>query len=131
MERHFLEKRIVLIDLHRYWRETLAHALYSAGFNVCTLDSYHYFLRRECLGDEEPDLVVLSCVRVRREEEQVIAQILSCKHHLLVLGVSLPWQVMRSLFLLGVDDIVEKPSESAAVIHLVNDVLEGTVAAIK
>jgi len=120
-------KRILLIDRQLYWREAFAHALRTAGFTVCTLDTYNYVLPQDCLKGEEPDLIVLGCVRIRPEEQMVISQILARKHHLLVLSVTLPWHVMRSLFLQGVDDIVDKPHNPATVVDFVNQVLESTV----
>lgn len=120
-------KRILLIDRQTHWREAFAHALRSAGFIVCTLDTYNYVLPQVCLKGEEPDLVVLGCVLIRPEEQMLITQILARKHHLLVLSISLPWHVMHSLFLQGVDDIVDKPHDPATVVDFVNQVLESTV----
>lgn len=120
-------KLILLIDRQLHWREAFARALRSAGFMVCTLDTYHYVSSHDCLHGENPDLVVLGCVRIRPEEQTLIAEILARKHHLLVLCVSLPWQVMRSLFLQGVDDIVEKPYDPADVVYFVNQALESSL----
>src|SRR2546428_10040378 len=113
MKPYFNSKRILLIDHQLDWREASAHALKSVGFIVCTLDTYNYQASQDCLKGEEPDLVVLGCVCVGPEEQRLITQILACKHHLLVLCVSLPWRVMRSLFLQGVDDVVDKPYDPA------------------
>lgn len=118
-------KRILLIDRQLYWREVYAHALRSAGFTVCALDTYTYLPFPDCLKGADPDLVVLGCVSVRPEEQQLITQILACKHRLLVLSLSLPWHVMRSLFLQGVDDITDKPCDPADVVHFVSQILEG------
>lgn len=115
-------RRILVIDRQLYWREIFAHVLRSAGFIVCTLDTYAYSL--DCLKGEDPDLVVLGCVCIRSEEQQLIAQILSSKHPLLVLALSLPWHVMRSLFLQGVDDNVDKPCDPSDVVNIVNQVLQ-------
>ena len=121
-------KRILLIDHQYYWREISAHALKSVGFIVCTLDTYNYLLPQDCLKGEDPDLVVLGCVRIGGEEQRLIAQILARKHHLLVLCDSLSWQVMRSLFLQGVDDIEDKPYDPAYMVYIVNQALESTVS---
>jgi len=120
-------RRILLIDRQLYWREAFAHALRSAGFIVCTLDTYNYVLPQDCLKGEEPDLVVLGCVLIRPEEQMLITQILARKHHLLVLSVTLPWHIMRSLFLQGVDDVVDKPHNPATIVDFVNQMLESTV----
>ena len=127
MKPYYNGKRILLIDHQLYWRQLSAQALTSAGFIVCTLDTYNYSPPHDCLKGEDPNLVVLGCVHVGSEEQRLIAQILSHKHHLLVLCVSLPWQVMRSLFLQGVDDIVDKPHDPADVVNFVNQTLESTV----
>jgi DNA-binding NtrC family response regulator len=121
-------KRILLIDHQLYWREVSAHALRSNGFVVCILDTYNYLPPQDCLKGEDPDLVVLGCVRIRPEEQQLIDDVLAHKHHLLVLCDSLPLQVMRSLFLQGVDDIVDKPYDPAYLVNFVNQALESTVS---
>ena len=128
MKPYFNSKRILLIDHQLDWREASAHALRSVGFIVYTLDTYNYQASQDCLKGEEPDLVVLGCVCVGPEEQRLITQILACKHHLLVLCVSLPWRVMRSLFLQGVDDIVDKPYNPAYLVDIVNQTLESTLS---
>lgn len=120
-------KRILLIDQQQCWREIAASTLRSAGFFVCTFDSYNYAFFQECLQGVNPDLVVLGCTQIRSEEERLIAQILAHKHHLLVLCTFLPWPVMRSLFLQGVDDVVDKPDDPAYLINFVHIVLASTV----
>lgn len=128
MKPYFKGKRILLIDHQLDWREAAAHALRSVDFIVCTLDTYNYLLPQDCLKGEEPDLVVLGCICVGPEEQRLITQILACKHHLLVLCVSLPWKVMRSLFLQGVDDIVDKPYDPTSLVNFVNEALESTAS---
>src|SRR5579864_8607560 len=112
-------KRILLIDNQQHWRESAASALSSVGFSVCTLDTNKYVLPLNCLDGENPDLIVLGCNQIGPEEEELISQILAHKHPLLVLCVFLPWQVMRSLFLRGVDDIADKPDDPDYIIVLV------------
>jgi DNA-binding response OmpR family regulator len=120
-------KRILLIDSQQHWRETATSALRSAGFSVCTLDSYNCVLPHNCLDGENPDLVVLGCNQIGPEEEELISQVLAHKRHLLVLCTSLSWQVMRSLFLQGVDDVADKPYYPDYVIVLVTVVLASLV----
>ena len=74
-------KRILLIDHQYYRREISAHALKSVGFIVCTLDTYNYLLPQDCLKGEDPDLVVLGCVRIGGQEQRLIAQILARSFH--------------------------------------------------
>src|SRR2546422_104330 len=102
-------KRILLIDHQAYWRELFTQALQDAGFNVSTLATYNQVPLQDYLEDENPDLVVLGCTRIRDEELRLIEHVLDRKRHLLVLCASLSWQIMRSLFRLGVTDIVDKP----------------------
>ena len=120
-------KCILLIDNQQYWRETATRALKSADFFVCPFDSYNYYLALECLQGKKPDLVVLGCTRIGLEEQSLISQILAQKHHLLVLCVLLPWQVMRALFVQGVDDIVDKTYSAAHLIDIVHETLVSTV----
>ncbi len=120
-------KGILLIDYQRYWREIAARALRSADFLVCPVDSYNYYLALECLQWENPDLVVLGCTRIGLEEQSLITQVLAHKHHLLVICAFLPWQVMRSLFVQGVDDIVDKTYDPAHLIDIVNKTLASIV----
>ena len=84
----------------------------AAGFSADALDNYNNSSLRSRIKGEDPDLIILGCVRVGPEEQELIAQILHNKHHLLVLCAYLPEHIMRSLFLLGVDDVVDKPYHS-------------------
>src|SRR5215467_4701431 len=102
-------KHILLIDHQSYWRELSTQALRNVGFYVCTLATYSQAPLQDFLKSENPDLVVLGCTRIGDEEQRLIEQVLDRKQHLLVLCASLSLQIMRSLFLLGVDDIVDKP----------------------
>ena len=76
------------------------------------------------LRQTNPDLIILGCARVGSEELQFIKQLLLEKHHLLVLSAYLPKSVMRSLFMQGVDDIVDKPYSSNALVQIVREVLD-------
>ena len=128
MKPYYNSKRILLIDHQPYWREISTNALQNFGFAVDTHDTHNYLSSQKCEEDKNPDLVVLGCVRIRPEEQQLIDDILAHKHHLLVLCVSLSWQVMRSLFLQGVDDIVDKPYDPARLINIVNQTIESTLS---
>ncbi len=69
------------------------------------------------------DLVVLGCTHIGEEEQRLIQLVLDRKQHLMVLSTSLSLKIMRSLFLLGVDDIIDKPYNPDSLVRLVNDVL--------
>jgi|SRR5215469_11000805 len=119
-------KCILVIDHQAYWREISSSALKSVGFLVCTLDTYNYALPLDCFQGQNPDMVVLGCAHIGPEEQKLITQILTHKHHLLVLSAHLPWQVMRSLFLQGVVDTADKPDDSISLINIVNQALAST-----
>src|SRR5205823_6443619 len=120
------KKRILLIDHQPYWREISTSALRREGFTVGTLDTYNYLPSQESVEGKKPDLVVLGCHHIEAEEQKLIDEVLSHKYHLVVLCTSLSWQIMRTLFLRGVDDIVDKPYNPAKLVKIVNEALEST-----
>ncbi len=120
-------KFILLIDHQAHAREIATSALRLAGFVVCILDTYNYVTLQDCFQAMHPDLVVLSCTHIGSQEQQLITHVLADKYHLLILCVSLPWQVMHSLFLQGVDDVVDKPYEAASLVKIVNQTIDSTV----
>ncbi len=120
------KKHILLIDHQPYWREISTNALRGAGFTVDMLGTYHDLPSQECREGEKPELVVLGCTRIGTEEQRLIDEVLHQKHHLLVLCTSLSWQTMRTLFLKGVDDILDKPYNPTKLVKIVNEALENT-----
>lgn len=120
-------KCIVVIDHQAYWREIANAALRLAGFVVCILDTYNDVILQDCFQAKHPDLVVLGCSHIGSEEQELITYILAHNYHLLVLCTSLPWQVMRSLFLQGVDDVVDKSYEAASLVKIVDQAIDSTV----
>ena len=80
--------------------------------------------RSALLQRHEGDLVILSCANVGEDEQRLITQLLKERSHLLVLSSYLPNSVMRSLYLQGVDDITDKPYDSATLITLVEQLLQ-------
>ena len=119
--------RILLIDYQRYWREIFTSVLRNEGFLVCPCDTYDYISLLECFHGKNPDLVVLNCTQIGPEEQQLITWVLAHRYHLLLLCIFLPAKLMRTLFLQGVDDIGEKPSNPASLITLINETLAGLV----
>ncbi len=121
MNRH---DRILVIDHQPYWRDFYSEALKAAGFSVSSNDTYITPQN----GPEDPDLVVLGCSSVGPDEQHLISQVLTGRKHVLVLATFLPWQVMRSLFLQGVDDVVDKPSNTSYLVNIVRDALNNITA---
>ena len=110
------EKFLLLIDRQEYWRQHSAATLKAAGFQVEVLDSYEYSERPT---QQKPDLAILGCAIVGKDEQKLIAHLLDLKVHLLVLCTSMSSRVMRTLFLAGADDVAEKPYNPD---HLLNAV---------
>ena len=124
MKSESVNKRILLIDNQPYWREISTNALREAGFTVDMLETYHDLASQECVDEEKPELVLLGCKRIGTEEQQLIDEVLNQKQHLLVLCTSLSWLTMRTLFLKGVDDILDKPYNPAKLVNIVRETLE-------
>jgi DNA-binding NtrC family response regulator len=114
---------IVLIDRQHSWLERSAQALRAAGFEVESLEHYNYPPATPHSDRPVPKLVVLGCASIGPDEQELIGRILEHKDHLLVLSTSLPWRVMRELFLNGAADVTEKPYDSSGLITTVNQVL--------
>lgn len=115
-------KRVLIIDREQsFWRNDSAEALAGAGFEVRVLDQYEY-PPPDQPPDEKPDLVVLGCSGIKHDERELIRKILSDHRHLLVFSITLPWTIMRSIFLAGADDVVNKPYDPSKLVDFVNDV---------
>lgn len=110
-------KRILLIDRQDSWRERSARALHAAGFDVHMLNHYNY---PPSAGNGAHDLVILGCASIGDEERDLIMRILEQHDHLLVLSTLMPWQVMRSLFLIGASDVADKPYDADHLVSTVN-----------
>jgi len=120
-------KRILIVDRQKYWRGISAKALEERGFEVRVLSSYDYSSETAYINNEPPDLVVLGCASVKREERDFIQQVLSDGPHLLVLCASLPWRDARSVFLTGADDVTDKPYDPDQLVSTVEEVLKSKV----
>ena len=67
---------------------------------------------------------MLCCASIGTDEQNLINRILEHKDHLLVLSTSLPWRVMRALFLDGATDVTEKPYDAGSLVTTVHEVLD-------
>jgi DNA-binding response OmpR family regulator len=120
----FKNKRILIIDRQKYWREMLAETLAEGDSQVALLDNYEYQVGGIYFaGEHTPDLVILGCVRVGMEERELIRRILADKLHLMVFSSLLPWEEMRELFSEGADDVADKSYDPDRLISAVEDVL--------
>jgi DNA-binding NtrC family response regulator len=117
----------LLIDHQPYWREFSVHTLQNVGFQVQALATYNRASLQSCLKGEKLDLIVLGCTYLGDEEQHLIEQILDNKQHLLVLCTTFSLQVMRALFLKGVDDIEDKPYQPDHLVSIVDKVLASAV----
>jgi DNA-binding response OmpR family regulator len=112
-----------LIDLQPSWREAAAEILAQSGFLVKTLDHYAYS-EPECnIEGAPPDIVILGCATIKREEKQLMHDILKYERQLLVLCAALPWADTRQVFLAGATDVTDKPYSSRNLLEIVSDVL--------
>jgi DNA-binding response OmpR family regulator len=114
-------KRILLIDPQDFWRVSAARALEAAGFSVCQASEYS-----PSSGQRKgpPDLVVLGCANVGAREQRWIQGIVTKHWPLLVLSASLPWEVMRSVFVAGADDVTEKPYDPEHLVTIIDETLK-------
>ena len=117
-------KRVLVVDRQEYWRGLSAEALTGKGFAVKVLDRYEYSPDVAYFEGKPPDLVVLGCASIKREEREFIEAVLADGPRLLVFCASLPWPDARSVFLAGADDVTEKPYNPERVVSTVEEVFE-------
>lgn len=117
------KRRVLIIDKQDYWRGLSEQTLRDVGFTVDTRDTYDWPPLVEGVEAKDFDLVILGCVQIEDEEKRLISRILENGAHLLVLCTSLPWMVMRSLFLAGADDVTNKPYDPERLTSIVQQVL--------
>jgi DNA-binding response OmpR family regulator len=116
-------QKILLIDRQHSWLQRSAEALCSAGFEVDSLDRYDYPDQLARSKNTRPTLVVLGCASIGPEELLLIDRVLQNKDHLIVMSTSLPSQIMRQVFLVGADDVTDKPYNVKNLVEIVNQVL--------
>lgn len=114
---------IFVIDRQAYWRDLTTEALRSSGYIVVPYADY----------DEEPPLAqegqgfalaLLGCRAVESEERQLVARLLAQKHAVIVLASSFSIQVMRALFIKGVEDVVDRTYDADEIVQIVEQTLE-------
>lgn len=114
------KKHILVIDRQTSWCEFSTQVLHDAGYSVEQSGDY----QQPSPSNSMPDLVLLGCMQVGPTEQQLITSLLEKHCHLLVLGVSISKTIMRSLYLQGVDDIVDKPYSPKTLVSIVNQALD-------
>lgn len=117
-------KRVLVVDRQEYWRGLSVKALKERGFNVKSLSTYDYSPETAYFEEEPPDLVVLGCASIKREEREFIQAVLADGPHLLVFCASLPWRDARSVFLAGADDVADKPYDPDQLMNTVDEVFK-------
>lgn len=127
MDRAPEDKRILIVDRHEDWRNSSASALRRKGYSVLALSGYDYSAGAAYFDGEPPDLVILGCARIRREEQEFIAKVMADQRHLVVLCTSLPWDDMRSLFLAGASDVADKTPNPDHLVNIVKEVFDNVV----
>ena len=116
-------RRILLIDKQEYWRTKSARTLRDIGFDVAEIDDYEEAWRATENLHLSPDLIILGCATIGAEEKNLIQRLLEDKHRVLIFSTSLPWRVMRSLFLLGAEDVADKTYDARHLIVTVEEML--------
>ena len=116
---------ILVLDRQSYWREFATETLRSAGHPVSALASYDEApTAQEERKGQTATLVLLGCPAIEREERLLIARLLVRGHYVIAFATSLPIQVMRTLFIKGVEDAVDKTYDAAELVDIVEQALE-------
>lgn len=116
-------KRILLIDHQSSWREAAGNALSKRKFLVKTSNAYTYSEPKCYVQGGPPDVVILGCATVKREERRLIEGIVAHNRHLVILCAALPREDIRQLFLAGADDVSDKPYSPGNLLNVVGEAL--------
>jgi DNA-binding response OmpR family regulator len=123
MRYSFKNKRILIIDRQKYWREMAADTLAGANSQIALLDNYDYRDKASYFPEAKaPDLVILGCVQIGDEERELIHRVLADGLHLMIFSTLLPWEEMRHLFHEGADDVTDKTYDQKRLINAVEGV---------
>jgi FixJ family two-component response regulator len=116
---------ILVLDHQAYWREFATETLRFADYTVSARALYDEALPPQQEGEkEEAILVLLGCPAIEQEERMLIARLLARGHYVIVFATLLPIQVMRTLFIKGVEDAVDKTYDSTELVEIVEQALE-------
>lgn len=131
MDRFRKDNRILIVDRQDYWRELSAQALAQKGYFVRVLSDYDYSPGSAYFDGKPPDLVILGCARIGREEQAFIKKVMDDRCRLVVLSTLLPWGDMRSLFLAGANDVADKTYNPDHIINIVEEAFENATWQLK
>jgi DNA-binding NtrC family response regulator len=115
---------VLVVDQQDQWRELAATALRTAHFCVRSLATYDVRIIQQDLSGGPVDLVVLGCARIDAGEVHVTSWLADRQQGVLVLCGSLLPQMMRSAFLAGALDVVDKPYSERGIVDAVSETLE-------
>jgi DNA-binding response OmpR family regulator len=115
---------ILIVDRQDYWREISADALSRAGYTVRVISRYDLSQSEDYFDGQPPDLVVLGCASIKREEREFIEKALADNRSLLVLSASLPWDEMRAVFLKGASDVANKTYDPENLVRIIDETFD-------
>lgn len=128
MKRNLEGKRILLIDQQSSWREAAGNVLAGRKCLVRTSDAYTYSEPKCYVEGAPPDVVILGCASIKREEKRLIRDILAHNRHLLILCAAMLGEETRQLFLAGADDVTDKPYSPGNLLDIVDETFAGREA---
>ena len=114
---------LLIIDHQTYWHTFATNALQIAGYQVQTLASYEDIFLELDKGHTF-NLVILGCTDVAVSERLLINRLLGRHLHIIVLANTLTSEMIRALFLQGVDDAVEKTYNGARLLSYIDQAIE-------
>jgi DNA-binding NtrC family response regulator len=117
--------RIWVVDRLDHLRDPLIRALNQRGFAVHSYNDYNeLFIPTD---PDQPDLILLSCLRSKDEEIRLVRHLAQQGLQVLVLASSISLAEMRSSLLSGALDITERPSTRTALLSLVESTLSSGI----
>lgn len=117
------KKHILVIDQQNSWRKQAECMLRNAHFSTHSFGEYNHSQILSYTREEHTDLIVLGCAHIGLDEQKLIGFLLKNQYHLLVFCTCFSIQIMRALFLKGVDDIEDKTYNQYTFLDAINCVL--------
>ena len=110
---------IHIIDKQGRWRKLAAMALERAGYRVAHFATYEDVV---ATNGSRPNLVVLGCARLGRNEAVLVRKLIALEQPLLVLCARLSFDEARSLLAKGVA-VADKHHQPALIVETVENAL--------